>query len=112
MLSMDQTSVVGAPFTVAGENFTVTTAQPHSTPNVEHAQRWGLPQPAQSASQRVSVAPRLSHAHSMRMAAAPPPPSPRHLISTLESALTSYQSSLQEQLRLRSQQLDEHSSDL
>ena len=40
------------------------------------------------------------------------PPSPRHLISTLESALTSYQSSLQEQLRLRSQQLDEHSSDL
>ncbi|KAM5539209.1 hypothetical protein V8D89_007082 [Ganoderma adspersum] len=54
----------------------------------------------------------LSSALSMHMGAPPPPPTPRRLIFMLESVLTFHQSSLQEQLRLQSQQLDKHSSDL
>ncbi|KAI1791114.1 hypothetical protein LXA43DRAFT_1061703 [Ganoderma leucocontextum] len=111
MLSMDQTSVVGAPFPAAGANFTAATEHPYSTPNVKYTQRWGVPQPAQSASQQASAAPRIPSSLSTHTGVAAPP-TPRQVIATFEAALTSYQSSLQEQLTLRSQQLSEHASDL
>ena len=97
MATMDQTSIVGGQLPRGSEV--------HSTPNPEYAQRWGAPRPApanvlQAVSPRVS--PRIASLSSRS----------RDAIGTYEAALTSYQTSLREQVSLRSQQLAAHADEL